>query len=152
MIFILLFKLIPCPIHWMVYVLAYLNFMLEFESSFSYAQNGPLCPDPIKNKFYLNCLEYSMCISFPLLWLLWMRATELRKIIQKFSWYSFFTFEQCVLFHNMLKREPSFADCSSGSRSGSGKSRREGTSKLGTYSHTLILRNTRWLEKRSFFF
>ena len=28
--FLLLFKLTPCPIHWMVYVLAYLNFILEF--------------------------------------------------------------------------------------------------------------------------
>ena len=30
MIFILLFKLMPCPIHWMVCLLAYLNFILEF--------------------------------------------------------------------------------------------------------------------------
>ena len=46
MIFILLFKLTQCPIHWMVYVLAYLNVILEFQSSFSSAQNGPLCPNP----------------------------------------------------------------------------------------------------------
>ena len=29
-LFLSLFKLIPCPIHWIVYVLAYLNFILEF--------------------------------------------------------------------------------------------------------------------------
>jgi hypothetical protein len=28
-----------------VYVLAYLNFVFEFQSSFSTAQNGSLCPD-----------------------------------------------------------------------------------------------------------
>ena len=28
-----------------LYVLAYLNFVFEFQSSFSTAQNGPLCPD-----------------------------------------------------------------------------------------------------------
>ena len=28
--FLSLFKLIPCPIHWIVYVLAYLNFIFEF--------------------------------------------------------------------------------------------------------------------------
>ena len=32
-------------IHWIAYVLAYLNFVSEFQSSFSTAQNGPLCPD-----------------------------------------------------------------------------------------------------------
>ena len=66
MIFILLFKLIPCPIHWMVYLLAYMNFILEFQSSFSSAQNGPLCPDPWKYKFHLNCLEHYICISLRL--------------------------------------------------------------------------------------
>ena len=39
------FKLIPCPMHWIVYVLANLDFIFEFYSSFSTAQNGPLCPD-----------------------------------------------------------------------------------------------------------
>ena len=29
-LFLSLFKLIPCPIHWIVYVLAYLNFIFEF--------------------------------------------------------------------------------------------------------------------------
>ena len=29
-LFLSLFKLIPCPIHWMVYVLTYLNFIFEF--------------------------------------------------------------------------------------------------------------------------
>ena len=29
-LFLSLFKLIPCPIHWIVYVLAYLNFTFEF--------------------------------------------------------------------------------------------------------------------------
>ena len=43
--FISLFKLISCPIHWIVCVLAYLNFIFEFLSSFSAAQNGRLCPD-----------------------------------------------------------------------------------------------------------
>ena len=32
MIFILHFKLMPCPIHWMVYMLAYLNFILNFKA------------------------------------------------------------------------------------------------------------------------
>ena len=31
-------------IHWIVYVLAYSNFIFEFQNSFSTAQNGPLCP------------------------------------------------------------------------------------------------------------
>ena len=44
-LFLSLFKLIPCPIHWIVYVLAYLNFIFEFSTSCSTAQNGPLCPD-----------------------------------------------------------------------------------------------------------
>ena len=29
-LFISLFKLIPCPMHWIIYVLAYLNFIFEF--------------------------------------------------------------------------------------------------------------------------
>ena len=29
-LFLSLFKLIPCPIHWIAYVLAYLNFIFEF--------------------------------------------------------------------------------------------------------------------------
>jgi hypothetical protein len=29
-LFLSLFKLIPCPIHWIVYVLAYLSFIFEF--------------------------------------------------------------------------------------------------------------------------
>ena len=37
-LFISLFKLIPCPIHWIVYVLANSNFLFEFYSSFSTAQ------------------------------------------------------------------------------------------------------------------
>ena len=37
-LFLSLFKLIPCPIHWIVYLLAYLNFIFEFSSSFSTAQ------------------------------------------------------------------------------------------------------------------
>ena len=60
---ILLFKPIPCPIHWIVCVLAYLCFILNFWSSFSAAQNGPLCPDTQKYEFHLNCLEHSICIS-----------------------------------------------------------------------------------------
>ena len=32
MIFILFFKLIPCPIHWIVYVLAYLDFIMNFKA------------------------------------------------------------------------------------------------------------------------
>jgi hypothetical protein len=40
-----LFKLKPCHIHWIVYVIAYSDFIFEFESSFSTTQNGPLCPD-----------------------------------------------------------------------------------------------------------
>ena len=42
---LLLLKLIPCHIHWIVCVLAYLNFTFEFWSSFSAAQNSRLCPD-----------------------------------------------------------------------------------------------------------
>ena len=57
------FKLIPCPIHWIVCVLAYVNFAFEFYSRFSTAQNGPLCPGTKKYKFHLNCLVYSICIS-----------------------------------------------------------------------------------------
>ena len=38
------FKLIFCPIQWIVCLLAYLNFIFEFWSSFSAAQNGRLCP------------------------------------------------------------------------------------------------------------
>ena len=37
-LFLSLFKLIPCPIDWIVYVLAYLNFIFKFQSSFSPAQ------------------------------------------------------------------------------------------------------------------
>ena len=44
-LFISLFKLVPCPIHWIVYVLTFLNFIYEFSCSFSTSQNGPLCPD-----------------------------------------------------------------------------------------------------------
>ena len=44
-LFLSLFKLISCPIHWIVYVLAYFNFIFEFYSKFSTAQNNPLCPD-----------------------------------------------------------------------------------------------------------
>jgi hypothetical protein len=40
-LFISLLKLIPCPIHWIVYVLAYLNFISEFSSSFSTAKTAP---------------------------------------------------------------------------------------------------------------
>ena len=61
--FLSLFKLIPCPIHWIVCVLAYLNFIFKFKSSFSAAQNGWLCPDTYKYEFHLNCLEHSICIS-----------------------------------------------------------------------------------------
>ena len=43
--FLSLFKLISCPIHWIVCVLAYLKFIFEFWSSFSAVQNGRLCPD-----------------------------------------------------------------------------------------------------------
>ena len=57
-----LFKLIPCHKHWIVFVLAYLNFIFEFWSSFSTAQNCPLCLDT-KYKTDLNCLEHSVCIS-----------------------------------------------------------------------------------------
>ena len=39
-LFFSLFKLLPCHIHWIVYVLSYLNFMFEFLSSFSTAQIG----------------------------------------------------------------------------------------------------------------
>ena len=38
------FHLYPVP-YIELYVLAYSNFMFEFSSSFSTAQNGPLCPD-----------------------------------------------------------------------------------------------------------
>ena len=44
-LFLSLFKLIPCPKYWIVHVLAYLNFIFEFQSSFSTVQNGRLCPD-----------------------------------------------------------------------------------------------------------
>ena len=57
------FKLTPCTIHWIVYVLANLNFIFEFSSSFSTAQNGSLCPDTWNYKFHLNCLEHSIFIS-----------------------------------------------------------------------------------------
>ena len=46
--FLLLFKLISSPIHWIVCVLAYLNFIFEFLSSFSAAQNQPALPRHIK--------------------------------------------------------------------------------------------------------
>ena len=48
-----LFKLITCPIHEVVCVLAYSNSKFEFQSSFSTVQNGLLYPDT----FRLNCLE-----------------------------------------------------------------------------------------------
>ena len=31
-LFLSIFKLIPCPIHWIVYVIAYLNFVLDFKA------------------------------------------------------------------------------------------------------------------------
>ena len=34
-LFLSLFKLIPCPIRWILYVLVYLDFILKFQSSFS---------------------------------------------------------------------------------------------------------------------
>ena len=43
--FLSLFKLIPCPIHWIVYVWAYSNFIFDFLNSFSTTQNSRLCPD-----------------------------------------------------------------------------------------------------------
>ena len=43
--FLSLFKLISCPIHYIIFVLAYSNFKFEFSSSFSTTQNGPLCPN-----------------------------------------------------------------------------------------------------------
>ena len=42
-LFLSLLKLVPCPIHWIVYVLAYWNFIFEFYSSFSATRNGRLC-------------------------------------------------------------------------------------------------------------
>ena len=42
MVFLSLYKPILCPIHWIIYVLAYLDFMFEFQSSFSTAHNGPV--------------------------------------------------------------------------------------------------------------
>ena len=62
-LFFSLFKLISCPIHWIVYVLAYSNFI--FHISFIDAQNGRFCPDTKKYEFHLNCLEHSICISLP---------------------------------------------------------------------------------------
>ena len=48
-LFLSLFKLIPCPIHWIVYVLWLCPSLFKFHiwtlSSFSAAQNGRLCPD-----------------------------------------------------------------------------------------------------------
>ena len=41
-LFISFFKLISCHIHWIVYVLVYINFIVEF---FSAAQNGWFCLD-----------------------------------------------------------------------------------------------------------
>ena len=40
-----------------IWVIAYLNFIYEFYSSFSAAQNGRFCPDTLKYEFHLNCLE-----------------------------------------------------------------------------------------------
>ena len=39
-LFLSLFKLFHCHIHWIVYVLTYLNFIFEFESSFSTTQTA----------------------------------------------------------------------------------------------------------------
>ena len=64
-----LFKLISSPIHWIVCVLAYLNFIFEFWNSFSTAQNCRLFPDIQKYKFHLNCLQHSICISLPIGWI-----------------------------------------------------------------------------------
>ena len=61
--FLSLFKLVPCPIYWIVCVLAYSNFIFEFKSSFSTARKRPLCLDTYKYKFHFNCLEHSICIS-----------------------------------------------------------------------------------------
>ena len=44
-LFLSLFKLIPCPIHWIVYVLDYLNSVFEFQSSFSTGGWGRLPKD-----------------------------------------------------------------------------------------------------------
>ena len=43
-----LFKLLPCHIHWILYVLACLNFIFELFKAVlnSNAQNGPLCLQP----------------------------------------------------------------------------------------------------------
>ena len=60
--FLSLFKLVPCPIYWIVCVFAYSNFKFWFQSNFDTAQNSLLCPDTVKYKFHLNCLEHSICI------------------------------------------------------------------------------------------
>ena len=60
------FHFSSCPTHWIFYVLAYLNFIFEFQSSFSTAQNGPKWPTLPKRRkyqFHLNYLEHSICIS-----------------------------------------------------------------------------------------
>ena len=57
--FLSLFK--PQTLNFIVF--AYLDFIFEFQSSFSTAQNGPLRPDTSMYKFHLNCLEHSISIS-----------------------------------------------------------------------------------------
>ena len=74
------------------FLLAYLDFIFEFQSSFSAAQNGRICPDTQKYEFHLNCLEHSICISLVislLLRLIFAIQNLLRsKGIVKFSSYS----------------------------------------------------------------
>ena len=45
-----------------------LNFIFEFQSSFSTANNDSLCPDTYKYKFHMNCLEHSIRISLTSCW------------------------------------------------------------------------------------
>ena len=58
-LFLSLFKLISCPIHWIVCVCLF-KFHIQFLKQFHY---GLVCPDTERFKFHLNCLEHSICIS-----------------------------------------------------------------------------------------
>ena len=56
--FLSLFKLMLCPIHWIMCVLAYSNFVFQFQSIFCTVQNDPLSPDTEKKS-----------VSF--IWIVW---------------------------------------------------------------------------------
>ena len=64
-LFLSIFKLIPCHIHWIVYVLAYLNFLFEFQRFFiMYGPKWPALPRHINGITIILCYVMLCCLIF----------------------------------------------------------------------------------------